>query len=704
MADGKSNDRILLKILSGVQAGAEVALAPGEYVFGSGAEDDLQFVDASLKSAHARLRLAPGKLEIKGGQGAISTATGARSAADSDDWQELEPLEIVTAGTVRFALGPTTAQWTTLADASAAEATETKPASSRRAAAGDRSIAPALSRQLAWPVAVVAVAVAFVIYLTHGTSSNQIAAAAGNHTDIEAVREALDQFPFGKSLEVRREVDGTLFVTGFVESPVERRAITGAVEKLGVQPRMRLGVLQSLRAEMDGMIKAERVAVTYQISTAGDLTLDGVILNKDQMQKFVDRVQGTVVGLHQVDNRIRTAPLLLGEIEKLSKLSQIDGFVVFRLDGELVEVNGILPTAKIDAWVGFLQAYSRRFAKDIGLRSLVRLQNPDGSPAGDAPTDQGIVIGGKPTGAGDIVLDVEKLKLGQYDAGDMFVSGRNKPAKPVRAAANGPGQPPGQNLVQVQAPPAGPAAVGPRKADAPAAEPADLSKLTRRADDLIKTWQTSQKGGAAPAGADSSLVNAINSLLNARMRLEGTTDTKAVPSERFMPLLGSDLAYQPRADACRPGSRLTTGNIRTVLFWLDLLSMTSSMSIKDFELEEQGAILEAALVPTLAGACMKTSSGRDYAAPSLYLAEAARNPDFASFLTRDLQPFALDIGGANLGGDRYIQIRDGSRFGEGAAPDGTSRIALVGELGVLVRRSTGFATVLYGQSLNWVLR
>src|SRR5262249_36180161 len=148
----------------------------------------------------------------------------------------------------------------------------------------------------------------------------------------------------------------------------------GAVEKTAVPVRFRVGVLQSLRNEIDNLIKAEKVAVSFTLTPAGDLSLEGVILDEDAARSFVDRIRGLVIGLNQIESKIRTAKRLLAEIEKLARMSQIDSLVVFRLDGELIEANGVLPVDKIDSWVGFLQSYARRFGKDIGLRSFVQLQ------------------------------------------------------------------------------------------------------------------------------------------------------------------------------------------------------------------------------------------------------------------------------------------------------------------------------------------
>eukprot|EP01037_Dinobryon_pediforme_P019895 gene19895-20400_t len=368
MADAKSMERIVLKVLSGVQAGAEVSLPPGEYTLGSGAEDDIQFVDVSLKPKHARLRLGGGKIEIIGTSGTLTTANGLSLAADADGWQEIEPLDVITAGTMRFALGLPRANWTSLGDAVAPEAGGDHPRARRRPGGSQQAakrMPAGRMRQYALPVVLLALVGGSAAYLLSSSGDRTQTSVAAKLTDLQLARQAFDTFIFGKAIQLKQEVDGTIYASGYVESPVERRALMGAVEKAGLQVRFRVSVLQSMRSEVDNLIKASKLPLTFQLTEGGTLVLEGLILKEEVMQKFVDRLTTDVTGIAQFENHIRTAKSLLAEIEKLGRMAQIDQYVVLRLDNDLIEINGILPADKTDAWVGFLQSYSRRFGKDI---------------------------------------------------------------------------------------------------------------------------------------------------------------------------------------------------------------------------------------------------------------------------------------------------------------------------------------------------
>jgi type III secretion system YscD/HrpQ family protein len=688
MSEPNATDQTILKVLSGVQSGAEVALRPGEYAIGSGLDDDIQFIDVSLKAGHAKLRVQPGKIEIAAGSGAVSTQNGLRIAAGADDWQEVEPLDIITAGTMRFALGPPTANWTTLTDAdtSADAPPPPRPQGAKRTAAG--RFMPVDLRRVIFPaVLLLAVAVLGGWYYAFASGGRANSIVGETRNDVETIRTALDQFPFGRPIRVKQEVDGTIFATGFVETAVERRALLGAVEKSGVPNRFRVGVLDSMRNEIDSFIKDQNVSVTAALSPAGDLTLDGIILSEDNAKRFVDRLQGLVIGLRRVDSRIRTAKTVLGEIEKLTRLSQIDSYVLLRLDGELVEANGVLPIEKIDSWVGFLQSYSRRFAKDIGLRSFVQLQNANGTLV-PAPTGTGgIVIGGKGR-PNDVVLDMDRLARGDYKQSDIFVTGSNG-TRPAAEPA----------VARGSIPPFTFAADKPATSEGPAAERPlfDPGNLTRRANSLLRDWR------AGNSGADD-IAKALETIAAARAKLDqkNAAGNPADDAKKYLPLLPAVGAVPAGSDACRTGSRLTAKNLPAALFWLDLLSVSTTMSLSDFDREEQAFILEAALNPRLDATCLKRAGGNEDAAnTSLYLSEAARNPDFVRYVTRNLPAFALDITGASLTTSRYVQIRNGVKMREGQAPDSASRLSQVGELGVAIQLKDGYAAVIYAPEINW---
>lgn len=440
MAAFDLSERMILKILSGAQAGVEVHLDPSEYSIGSGDEDDIHVVDVSMKPNHMRVRVSPGKIEIKGEAGAFLSA--GRSHSSGDGWLEIQPLEIVAAGATRLAFGGPTALWSSIADHDAATASEPTP----EPAPTDR-----FHRLLAWasdlrylfgPAALLVVLTVTGFVFFNVKDKGGVLASGANRNQLAAVRKALDSFPFGQAISVNEDVDGSIYVVGYVETPVERRAIAGAIDAAGIPVHLRLGVRQILRSELDGLIKAEKVAVKYDLSSTGVLTLDGVILDRAAADRFVGEIAQNAPGLNKVVSQIKTAQDLLADIKGLAHLSQIDDKVVFQLENLVVQANGVVSPNKIDAWIGFLQAYSQRFGDQIGLRSFVQLQQ---DPAAPTPLAQGLpqmplMLGALPEGM-EPNIDIARVKSGDFDAKEAF-AGPSRPAlapqqsESVRAASD----------------------------------------------------------------------------------------------------------------------------------------------------------------------------------------------------------------------------------------------------------------------------
>jgi type III secretion system YscD/HrpQ family protein len=721
MADAAGSANTILKILGGAQAGAEVSLAKGEYTLGSGADDDIQIIDVSLKPGHARIRVSPGKIEICAAAGSLKSANGIALEPNSD-WQEVEPLDTITAGTTRFALGPPTAQWSTIAEAEAQQARPQGKATRGPVPAGVAAAGDWLprGRQLVVPLTALILLIAFAVWQLAPSGIGARTGRSSEADEVESLRSAISQFPFAQAVNVRQDVDSVIFVSGYVEEPVQRRAIIGAIEKTGIPVRVRISVLQSIRGEIDALIKSERVNVTATVSDHGVLTLDGTILNEDAAARFVQLVRERILGIARVDSRIKTARTLLADVQRLAQVSQISTWVLLRNDGDLIEANGAIPLEKIDAWVGFLQAYAGRFAKDIALRSYVQLQgiNVTGAGGQERP-DRAIIIGGAGDATGDNVttLDIERLRQGAYNSADVLVGanpGAVGPGSVAPAGAQGAGaaasaagatgpaagrarsQGAGTAAARSEGPPGGAPQGSPAAARNPTAD-----QVTTQARELLEQWRD---GTLAATPSNLAFKRALDGLAGGQAGRAADEAERRQLAERYLPLFAP--RHAGSADSCWDESHLTPSAVPAVLFWLDLLSVTESVSLKTFGTEMQALLLEAALNPRRTARCATKLAGDGKSGSplhSLYLTEVARNPDFVRFITRDLRPFQLDITGANLGPNvRFVQLRSGQKYLEGAAPSGSSRIALVGELGVAIQLKDGLSSIVFGPDLTWM--
>ena len=487
----------VLKILNGAQNGVEIVLEDGEYSIGKGPEDDLQFVDLALEEGHALLRLAAGKVALRAGTGPVATSTGLFVAPGAEEWHEIDQLDIVTVGATRFAVAGANANWGQLV-AAAEPALDERPAPrQRKTGGGDFGFNMRTARRVALPAA------ALVGILWFGASTlasrdltiGQLVQGR-EVSDAVAVRDALAGFDFLGGIDVVEEVDGSVEIRGYVESLVERRAIRNAVTATGVPATLRVWVLDAIRSEVDGLIDVRDMPVDYVLEDNGVLTLTGIVLDPARARGFLRLLEEQLIGVRSIVSQIRTAETILAEVTDLADRSALPG-VLFRLDGLLVEATGAVASNNIENWIGFLQAYSNRFADIIPLRAIVSVE---GTPEGRDPVP---LLVGRATGAqsrGGRELPRELLDDAATDF-DTVVAAVTGAPLPVVAAQEAP---------PAEETPAAETREEPGTAETAEGVPAPGATPTDTAGSATATAGEEAEGDAVPADADADAEAAVD--------------------------------------------------------------------------------------------------------------------------------------------------------------------------------------------------
>ena len=803
---------VILKILNGVQNGVEVALEDGEYVIGSGADDDLQITDVALKPAHARLRIAGGTISIAAAAGAVTTSTGLAIDAGGATWHDIDQLEVITVATTRFAVAKASANWNQLLSSASVD----KPASAPPRSPGktERS-----AIRYGVPVAVLVLLLGFgAVALSGGGSTLSGLVSKSGPPDLDVVRAAVGRFPFAADVTVDEEVDGTINARGYVDTLVERRAISEAVRETEVPVRLRLWARDVLENELSALVAARGLPLTVAIERDGTVVLKGTVLDKAKVDEVSTLIAEQVLGVSAVRSEVRTAETFLEETLALATRSKIVDGVLFRLTsapggGQLIEATGAVRNDQVDAWLGFLKSYAAGIADTMALRSYVEIEGrtvviggSDREPqSGSAAADRTpiIVASGElaaETPGRSIPLDLLLSNQTSYEAlVDAVAPGaRAEPdpgetgprAEPVgqAAAEASPGDTAGEEAgATAEAPPAtsdasaaadeapGQDDVAPPGGEGrtvaaderPAPETLSLDVALRRVGDLRQVASAmpavsivpapepeeqiqdvlvdeadpgasdtdaaeAPPGGDAPTtthfdqGETQQAFQELNEATGAMLDMKDTDRLQeALGEERGADLeqafrrinrrvsevaaipLPAERSVELGAQACWPGSRLSIDMLPTLVFWLDLLSVSNQIAMNDLVDAKRGLVLEAGLSPTRVRDClMRTGSPamRALAEGSIYLGEAQRNPKFIQFLLREDESYDLAIIGAKTSGERYLQIEGGETLEEGASPSIESRISSIGELGVLVRVPKGYMARVYPDGMPWHLK
>lgn len=675
------DDNFVLKVLSGLQQGAEVRLQPGSYSIGNGEDDDIQLVDVSLRPGHLRLRLADGRIELAGESGAAVSRGGVELPVNGE-FRELTPLDVITAGTTRFALGRPEAQWASvdaLDQPSAAPADKPDPAAPTR-----------FSRPLV--IGLTALCLVLVVALSASLSARTQALPADVDVRPQAERlaAAFAALPFAQALTIRTEADGRAYVSGYVKTQAERRAVLEAIAKSAPGAYPRLQVLETLESDIGGWLDAGHYPLDHRLSPDGVLTLSGIVLDPKKAADLVVRIREEIPGLSGVKADIRTAKDFLADIAALARKVAIGPQVLFRLDGTLIEASGAVPLEKQDAWAGFLAAYSSRYADKIGLRSFVTLQDV----VADTTTLQPVELGpGKPPFAGKDGAVVNP----EFEARTLFA----QPKREGEAMTT-----PSASLTETPLPVALATVTGRGAAIAPVEKNQVSTPVPPASSATAKPLAMEPSAPDLTAAARMLVSDRAPAL--ARLAAARQAEPEELAADLDL-LLAQHAANAGDQAPCRLRGQVKRKELAAVLVWLDLLSLPDGPDFNRFSRPEQAKLIEAALDPGAMRACLKalrarTPSTAENGIQSIYLQETENNPRFARYVLKSLPALPLQITGSSTADQRYIYTASGQRWTEGGAPDAANRIAVIGELGIATLNQSGYNIKYYDDMINFEIR
>lgn len=721
--------RIILKILAGQQAGAEVMLEPGEYTLGSGREDDLQLSDLSVAEKHLLVKLQDNKIEVSAQKGDVRSENGIDlKAGQNDDWVEIEPLDILSIGTVKIALAAKNAQWSTLnnalnpkEDEGDSQAKAQKPV----AFPIDSAVEWAKARQkrLAAALVVTTMVGAGALLIGSGNIAPRTANALATG-GIEEVRIALNDLPFAQTLDLRQDVDDQIYLSGYVEAPVERRAIVDAVERTAVPVKMRLRVLESLENDVQAYLNSRESNVRFQISNTGELTLTGSILSPEEANQIVADLRA-VNGIAKVTSKIRTADDYLSGVRGLAKRALIDDTILLRLDENTLEVSGIVASQDLDRWSGFLRSYSRQYAPYIPMRSLVKLVQEDGqlvdlkASVDGVDVNTGQLVDPQSVATSEAieerqtkVIELARAIKKEERQGRKPTSDAGESSKPAKKADRFTELEEATQQLLLPPPPAPQPVASDETENKP--EPETVAASEEPKPVVITPPQVDEKwlgtNGVVKIGAWDALRNDPVRAKAAEMVFHTWVDVAGVEEEeepkfrqRFLPMLVTPRSVGP---ACSEELSVPLSQITVTVFWLDILSGSEKLDLEAFPEDQQRILLEAAINPGEARKCLRQAEqaiGIDLVSYSNFMRETDRNPDIVRFLTRNLLQPSVKVSGVSLLNDRYIQSDLNERYTIGQSTSNSSRLIAIGELGALIREYEGYSVALYKDSAAWIL-
>lgn len=677
-------EKFLLKVFSGLQFGAEVALDEGDYAIGSGPDDDIQLKDASLNSQHALLKVGPEKIEIRANSGAILFGNGLTLETGDERWVEIEPLSPLVLGSTRLAFGLESANWNTITeDASFRSEVQPnfgKPQPDLVDPEGPRSIWEGMGlkpeqieaarrfldplieramtdrRVLYGGIGGVAALFFFIIMFQAIFGGPSGPVVRNPVKDRQAVEAAIAELPFASHIRVVQDADGQISVRGIIKDVTERRAVLTAIQQTGVPLKTRIASAESIVADVDNLILSQGLNVKASLKDDGSLMLSGVINDPAVSEKFLQLVKSQVVGPTSFDfSRLKDGNALLADVIRFARDEGVSPTVNFALakDGAFIEASGSLVPDQSAVWENFLKNYEDSYAPRIKLKSTVEIGKIAVEPS--APADANA-----PQAAADgRVLDVNALKTAQAAKSDASLSNKTK--------QSGPNTPP---VAEAE------------KASAPA---------------------VTQQNVPQKVNVPTAVQNSAPSISNAAV----SNNTPQPLPETREPLVAEALEGLSRINICT-GDRIRDFNdLNQIVLQIDELSTISAESIVQLEKKQQLVLAEFILNPSILRRCITESTDPNIRAlrdKSPFLNEIVVNPEFIRFIFRDIKISSLALSGADLTGEVSVLDSTGRRLKRGASIDIYSRVFNIAELGVIIETAAGMELAIFDNQLAWLVR
>ena len=337
--------QLLLRVLTGPNAGAEALLASGATVLGNAETSDLVLADPAIVAAHVSI-LVEGEravLQVEGepvwiGGAFVTEQTveladyqvfrlGGSSCAigrHGDDWPDFDPADLF-ADTFAPPAAPPAARRED--DATGADGrpgtTETVTAADPGPETSSVPAAPAVPLWVhLWRKPAVLGAASFLCLLLAGAGLYAALVAGGaaeSGADGAAtagalIRQKLTELRLEDRITIEETPSGQVVLTGYVSSSAELSLLRNSLRNLDVTPVLRVAALDRQKIAAETLISRMGGSLSVALDEEkGVLVLSGFLPTQELVDLLVASLEREIPGLRPLDARIDTVATVLAE-------------------------------------------------------------------------------------------------------------------------------------------------------------------------------------------------------------------------------------------------------------------------------------------------------------------------------------------------------------------------------------------------------
>jgi len=429
-----STKGLVLRVLAGGNAGAELPLADGAWLLGRGPEADITLAEPALAPEQLRLTVAAGAVTIT----VLAEGVGLAGRPLAAGTEQALPLgQLLVVGATRFALGSPGTDWraaqaeaTQLTDAPSPQREAPRPAPGSAGAAPTPG-APARRAILGRALAVLALVVLPLgllggsLWLALDAMPKPTSAAAPTEAATE-LRRVVAALGMAERLTVDSGDNGRPALSGQLRDEEELRRLVAELRRAGLSPELAV-VTETEMASLAGMVlRGFEIEAEVTVTGPGRVRLRGLAADDAALTQAVARLRADVPGLRQVEDAIATPERARAALE--ARLREGGLGRSLRLSGteRRLTVNGVLAVQEMPAWAETERWFKESFP---GMALEARVATPGiAAPRGVHLGRQAFLIleDGRRVRVGDVLdgagrvldIDIRRVRV-QNAAGTM---------------------------------------------------------------------------------------------------------------------------------------------------------------------------------------------------------------------------------------------------------------------------------------------
>nr|WP_244421060.1 type III secretion system inner membrane ring subunit SctD [Hyphomicrobium sp. MC1] len=421
-------------MLAGSNAGAELSLAPGEWLIGSGTEADLTFAEPALAAEHVRLTVEPSGIRV------IALAEGLAMSGDvvpvgvESGVPLLVPMRI---GATLFTLGAVGSNWaavaaqTVVASTSAQEPRKAsepspdelegdatpsdsaaiepgleipkdEPAPPRTAPIRPKWAAQLLSRNglIGMGGLALTLMVGLVSWYTWLLSARSVPTPHGE--PLQDLQRAISSLGMRGSVNVVVRGPDRFAVTGRLHTDAELQKLNTEIQRTGLSVETTVVTDTSITDTAATILHAFDIDGSVTVTDTGDLTVHGFAPSSVAVASAMAQLRSEVPGVHGVEDKLDTPERARAELEDKLQSAGLSSALGISGNQRRLTVTGLLPPEQARVWKEIYERFRSKYSNNIALDEEVA------APARVTP--RGIVLGGRMP---SIVLDSgQRVRVG----------------------------------------------------------------------------------------------------------------------------------------------------------------------------------------------------------------------------------------------------------------------------------------------------